>query len=303
MTDGNYGDAFAPRSSFGRSALEQIWSRYDASVDGLTSTAFIAREPHVITFANEKGGVGKSTSAFHTAIALCNAGESVAIIDLDFRQRSLAKAVENRAATARRLAIDFPCPVNDIFDTVVAGALSHEIRRLGRTCDFIIIDVAGHDSEIARVAVSIADTLVTPMNDSFVDLELLGHFDADDMQLATLGPFASLVKNLATNRGHKQARSLDWVVLRNRIRSLASQNERRFSEALSQVAPIAGFRIGSGLSERVVYREFYPFGLTLLDGEYLPDLRNVRQVAKDEMHAMLSSLRLPEKAHLPQPVG
>jgi chromosome partitioning protein len=32
-----------------------------------------APKGHIIVFANEKGGVGKSTSAFHTCIALCNA--------------------------------------------------------------------------------------------------------------------------------------------------------------------------------------------------------------------------------------
>lgn len=295
MTDGSEHDKQVQRLDSDRWALANTWAKYDASADYFTKDAVITREPHIITFANEKGGVGKSTSAFHTTVALCNAGESVAVIDLDFRQRSLAKAVENRVATARRLEIDLPCPVNDVMGDLSVGALESEIRRLSLTCNFIVIDVAGHDSEIGRFAISVADTLVTPINDSFVDLNLLGHVEPVEMQFEMLGPFARLVNHLVIDGRRGKLRPVDWIVVQNRLRSLSSHNERRFNKILSEIAPVAGFRIGHGLGERVIYRELYPFGLTLLDADFLPDLQRVRQVAKDELQDMLASLRLPHK--------
>src|SRR5258708_15243031 len=40
--------------------------------------------------------------------------------------------------------------------------------------DVIVIDTPGRDDPVARAAILRADTLVTPMNDSFVDLDLIG---------------------------------------------------------------------------------------------------------------------------------
>jgi chromosome partitioning protein len=280
-----------------RSALSRTWSNDIASSDDFLHGEPVRREPHIVVFANEKGGVGKSTSAFHTVVALCNRVESVAIIDLDVRQRSLGKAIENRQATGRRLDIELPCPLHDVVGDMAIDRLANEIRRLSRSHDFIVIDVAGHDSEIARYAISMADTLITPINDSFVDLALLGHIDPVEMRFEVLGPFARLVKHLATTRINGKVRDLDWVVIPNRIRRLGSNNEKRFSSFLAQIAPVAGFRMGHGLDERVIYRELYPFGLTLLDADFLPDLKRVRQVAQVEMQSMLASLKLPNRAH------
>ena len=60
-------------------------------------------QPHFIVFANEKGGTGKSTTAVHTAIALAASGHRVAALDLDSRQRTMTRYLENRDATVRRL--------------------------------------------------------------------------------------------------------------------------------------------------------------------------------------------------------
>ena len=60
-------------------------------------------QPHFIVFANEKGGTGKSTTAVHTAIALAASGHRVAALDLDGRQRTMTRYLENRDATMRRL--------------------------------------------------------------------------------------------------------------------------------------------------------------------------------------------------------
>ncbi len=255
-----------------------------------------SKAAHIIVFANEKGGVGKSTSAFHTSIALCNAGETVAAIDLDFRQRSFARAIENRKATSRRLNIYFPNPKGHNLSFETEAALREEVRCLRRQCSFLVIDVAGHDSPIARCAISLADTLVTPVNDSFLDIDGLGIVDPTDFQFKSLGSFARLVQNLSTSRLSKRQHQLDWAVVQNRQRRIGTRNERRIEAALHQISDAAGFRLIPGLGERVVYRELFPYGLTLLDLHLIPEMGRSQPVARAEMSAMLTALQLPTAA-------
>ncbi len=248
---------------------------------------------HVVVFANEKGGVGKSTAAFHTCISLVNEGARVLAVDLDPRQRSLACALENREGTARRLGIRLPQPRYSVLTHQTDAGLHQEIARIGSGCDFIIIDVAGHDSAIARHAIVMADTLVTPVNNSFVDLDVLGRIDPLNFRFKGLGCFTRLVHDLTENRARRGKLSLDWVVLQNRIRHLGARNEHDVAVALQKIATKAGFRVSDGLSERVVYRELFPYGLTLFDLKWLPDMGRVNKVAKDELDHLITGLRLP----------
>src|SRR5581483_1446777 len=64
----------------------------------------------VIVIGNEKGGSGKTTVAMHVAIALSVAGASVAALDLDLRQKSFTRYLENRAAWARQGQHQLPIP-------------------------------------------------------------------------------------------------------------------------------------------------------------------------------------------------
>lgn len=251
-------------------------------------------DAHVIVFANEKGGVGKTTAAFHAAVALANSGAKVLAVDLDPRQQSLTRALENREGTARRLGIDLPSPRYVVLRHLTDAGLHQEIARLGTTCNYIVIDVAGHDSAIARHAITMADTLVTPVNDSFVDLDVLGHLSPADLRFKSLGCFTQLVHELATQRAQRGKLSLDWVVMQNRVRRLGARNEQRIENALKKIATKAGFRVGPGLMERVIYRELFPFGLTLFDLKYLPDMGRSPTAARRELAAMMDGLRLPE---------
>ncbi|MEY2927029.1 MAG: hypothetical protein RL367_1506 [Pseudomonadota bacterium] len=253
-----------------------------------------SHDSHVIVFANEKGGVGKTTAAFHTCIALCSAAETVVAIDLDHRQQSLARALESREGTGRRLKIDFPRPRHVVLNHLTEAGLNQEINRLGRDCSFVIIDVAGHDSPIARHAIAMADTLITPINDSFVDIAVLGHLDPTSFGLKGLGAFTRLVQDLQARREN----SCDWIVLQNRLRRLGSNNEFRFGQALENLAPQAGFRLAPGLGERVIYRELIPFGLTLFDLKLIPEFARAQPVARAELKAMLSEFKLPTRVPL-----
>ncbi len=258
----------------------------------------ITKKAHIIVFANEKGGVGKSTSAFHTCVALCNANETVAAIDLDLRQRTMGRAMDAREDTARQYGVDLPGPRHLILKQANEAALETEIRMAQIDCGFVIIDVGGHDSPIARRAIFMADTIVTPVNDSFIDLDMLGHIDTKSGEFKTLGPFARLVEHLKDPSLVQRQKALDWVVMQNRSRPLATKNERKFLEALNVISPHAGFRVIPGLRERVIYRELFPLGLTLFDLKYIPELGRAQPAALQELAAMLESLKLPSQATL-----
>jgi chromosome partitioning protein len=249
---------------------------------------------HLIVFANEKGGVGKSTLAFHAAIALSDAGNKVACIDLDYAQATLSRALTNREATCRLLKTWLPTPRHVALTHPSGGYLWQEIARIGSDCDYVVLDVAGSDSPIARRAIAMADTLVTPVNCSFADLDLLGQFDAHSLRLIRLGHFTRLVQALGEARKALRMPAPDWVVMPNRYRRAGSNNEALAKDALCGLADIAGFRLGHGLGERVAFRELFLFGLTHIDLKRIPKLARVKAFARREIEQLLIDLRLPQ---------
>lgn len=248
---------------------------------------------HVIVFANEKGGVGKSTLAFHTAIALADAGKKVAVIDLDHGQATLSGALANREATCRLLKVGLPTPRYVAFSQTSAALLSQEIARIGSDCTYVLIDVAGGDSPIARRAIAMADTLVTPVSSSFADIDLLGQFDALSLRLKRLGRFSRLVDGLRKARQNVRMPDLDWIVVPNRSRRTGSSNEAMISKAIAKLAAKANFRLAQGLGERVAYRELFLYGLTHFDLKRIPNLGRVKATARDEISQLLVDLQLP----------
>jgi chromosome partitioning protein len=254
------------------------------------------RKSHIIVFANEKGGVGKSTSAFHICVALCNAGEKVAALDVDLRQLTMDRALNARAESARDYGVELPGPFQILLAQATEAELETKIRMAQIECSFIVIDVGGHDSPIARRAISMADTIVTPVNDSFIDLDMLGRIDPRTGELKTLGAFARLVEHLKEPGLARRPEPIDWVVMQNRSRTLATRNERKVLDALNQIAPVAGFRLVPGLRERVVYRELFPLGLTLFDLEAIPSLGKAQPSARAEIAEMIEALNLPSEA-------
>jgi chromosome partitioning protein len=266
-----------------------------AEQDRLTRPLQI-KKSHIIVFANEKGGVGKSTTAFHICVALCNAGHKVAALDIDLRQLTLDRALNARMESAREYGVDLPGPRQILLAQSTEAELETKIRMAQIESAFIVIDVGGHDSAIARRAIFMADTIVTPVNDSFIDLDMLGRIDPRTGELKTLGTFARLVAHLKEPGLALRARPLDWVVMQNRSRSRSTKNERKVINALKEIAPVAGFRLIPGLRERVVYRELFPLGLTLFDLEVIPGLGKRQPVVGEEVRAMLRALMLPSEA-------
>lgn len=242
----------------------------------MSAESFSAPGVRVIVVANEKGGSGKSTVAINLAIALLRAGQSVATVDLDATQRSFTHYIDNRLAWARQRGLDLPTPPHLCFseddefaslDGEAGGcaALARAVARLADAHQCIIIDTPGHDSPVARLALSFADTLLTPLNDSFVDLDSLGSVDPDTFRVAGVSRYARVVDEARGIRRLKNRPETDWIVLRNRLSTLNSRNKRLVDNALQELSQRLGFRYVEGLSERVIFREFYPRGVTAAD--------------------------------------
>ena len=250
----------------------------------------------IITVANEKGGVGKSTVAFHLAVALADTGHKVLAIDLDRRQQSLTRACTNRGGTAKRLGVRLPLPRNVVLQNQSGAGLCQELSRTAWDCDFVVIDAAGFDSPIARRAIALADLLVSPVNASFVDLDLLGRFHPVTNKLEGPGCFATMVTELRVARVDAGMPALDWLVLQNRKRREVSKNQDLVEKALRLLAQRLDFRIGNGLFERVAYRELFLLGLTHLDLRRIPELARTKVAAATEVMALLDDLEIYDMA-------
>ena len=257
-----------------------------------------AKTAHRIVFANEKGGTGKSTTAVHIAVALSYLGARVTALDLDPRQRTTHRYMENRYLTMQRRGITLPTPACEVFTKGGPEDLLATVARLEQDCDFLIIDNPGRDDPLARVAVENADTLVTPMNDSFVDFDLIGQVDPESFKVKKLSFFAELIWEARMKRSRATASGerpeMDWIVVRNRTGYTEARNMARIEKALTEMSKRVGFRVTHGLSERVIYRELFPSGLTLLDKGHLGDLGTSHLVARQELRNLLKALNLPE---------
>ena len=262
---------------------------------------------HIVVFGNEKGGSGKTTAAMHVAVALSRAGKRVGAIDLDTRQRSFARHLENRGVWrdkgANGLAMPETLPFPRSQLKSLDAAAEEEGKRLAALLsesesrfDFIVIDTPGADTQLSRLGHASADTLVTPLNDSFVDFDLLARIDPATFEVKTPSLYSDFVWDCRKKRLLARKPALDWVVMRNRIASTQGRNKKRLSTALEALAQRIGFRVSPGFGERVIFRELFPMGLTMLD---LPQpgldisLSMSHVAARQEVRELLLTLKLP----------
>ncbi len=260
---------------------------------------------HIIVVGNEKGGSGKSTSAMHIVVSLLERGFTVAIIDLDARQKSLARYIENRQDYAAEHGLKLTMPDAHVLPRSEEGSaaemeqkdeenLSTLIGNLQNEYDYILIDCPGSDTFLSRVAHMSADTLITPVNDSFVDVDLLAKVNPDTYQVEKLSLYSEMVWEARKKRALKDRGTIDWVVMRNRTSALDAKNKRRVHEVLNQLQKRVAFRYVPGLGERVIYRELFPKGLTLVDfrdsGNQKMTMSHV--AARQEIRRLMDDLKL-----------
>ncbi len=258
----------------------------------------------VIVVGNEKGGAGKSTIAIHTAVALMHAGASVAVLDLDLRQQSMGHFFAHRRAWLAANDATAPMPVEHPLSAdgaALARASDEEALArfqdafgdLSQQADFVLIDTPGSDTAISRAAHGLADLIVTPMNDSFVDFDMLGVVDPVTLELTRHSLYSETVWESRKQRAVRDRKQIDWVVLRNRLAPTEARNRRRLEERIETLSRKVGFRIGPGLRDRVIYRELFPFGLTVAD--LSPTIRPVAMslqhvAARQELRALMTAL-------------
>ncbi len=228
---------------------------------------------HIIVIGNEKGGTGKSTIAMHLAVKLLLENYRVAVIDLDGRQGSLSKYVQNRRHFCEINHIVLPIPLHYRFEPVAdygdipseLKKLDDTIRELAQRVDSIIIDTPGHKNYLFEAAHTYADTLISPITDSLVDLSALADIDPANGQLLNPGPYADFVWTVKKQLASKGKSYLNWIVCGNKTTAQRSRNKAYIFEVLDKLGKLYGFRFCSGLKDRVIYRELFLDGLTVLD--------------------------------------
>ncbi|MEO0360007.1 MAG: division plane positioning ATPase MipZ [Pseudomonadota bacterium] len=258
---------------------------------------------HTIVLGNEKGGSGKSTTAMHLFAALTRQGMRVGVMDLDLRQQSFFRYLDNRAAYSAKEALGLPdaerrqiaaSKARDREDARRADddAFGEAVEGLQAAADFVLIDCPGSHSYFSQLAHATADTLITPMNDSLIDFDLLAR--VDPVTEKVLGPsvYSEMVWRARQLRAKAGLKPMDWIVTRNRMSHLQARNKRRVGGLLGELSKRIGFRLAPGFSERVIFRELFLNGLTLLDIE--GEAKTLSHVAaRQEVRELLKTLDLP----------
>ena len=264
----------------------------------------MTNKPYVIVLGNEKGGTGKSTTAMHLVTALLRLGYQVGTIDIDARQGTLSRYIDNRKHYVETNKVDLPLPqhyrLTRSTEDSTKTAEDQDKANFEKTYqdlgskDFIVIDTPGHDLFLSRLAHSYADTLITPLNDSFIDLDVLVHLKSDSMEMERPSIYADWVWEQKKHRAMRDRGSIDWIVLRNRLSSIHAHNKQRMETVLSQMSKRLAFRLVPGFSERVIFRELFLQGLTLLD---LTDVGRPMQLshvaARQELRDLMNTINLP----------
>ncbi len=263
---------------------------------------------HIIVFGNEKGGSGKSTTAMHTAIALLRLGYRVGTIDLDARQGTLTRYMKNRFEFMKRARKPILSPAHMAIQKSDAetvqeqreeerNMLSLAIYELNHEkCDFIVMDTPGTDSYLSRLAHTYADTLITPLNDSFVDLDLLALIEPDTYNVLGPSVYSRMVNDQRGLKKIRDNKDIDWIVLRNRLGHIDAKNKKLIGELLEKIGDLAGFRTAPGFGERVIFKELFLKGLTLLDIKEDPEARlSLSEItARQEVRQLITAIA-PEK--------
>lgn len=231
---------------------------------------------HIIVVGNEKGGAGKTTSTMHLIASLQHLGFKVASVDTDSRQASLSRYLENREKTIAKDNLTLTSPVHyRVATSTHANTADREkeerellaeiIDKENGNTDFLIIDTPGSNSHLSQIAHAHAATIITPINDSFVDLDLLAIVDGDNLNIVKPGIYSQMVWEQKIERAQREQVAVDWIVMRNRLAASDAKNKRNMENVVGQLAKRVGFRVAPGFGERVIFRELFLKGLTLLD--------------------------------------
>lgn len=227
------------------------------------------KKSHIIVVSNEKGGTGKSTLSMHLAIKLMYENYNVAVMDLDGRQGTLSKYIASRRTFCKKNDVNLPIPLHYEFEPLDDKSNAREVKsvieELSTKVDALVIDTPGHKNYLFDIAHLYPHTLVTPIGDSLIDLSVIADIDPDTGEILRASNYAEYIWEVKKQLAAKGLPYLNWVVCGNRISNLRSHNKDVVFGKLENIAKLYGFRFVNGLKDRVIYKELFLNGLTVLD--------------------------------------
>ncbi len=225
----------------------------------------MSHKPHIIVIGNEKGGAGKTTTSMHLLVSLLHLGFKVNSVDVDCRQKSLSRYLENRTNYALKHNLSLYCPNHFAIEEDLSKV--EQLMSLDEVndCDFLLIDTPGSYTGVSNYAHSLADTIITPINDSFLDLDVIAQIEADTLKIIRPSFYSQAIWEQKMSKARREQGEINWLVLRNRVSHVDAKNKQRMEEVLERLSNRLGFRVAPGFNERVIYRELFLSGLTLLD--------------------------------------
>ena len=266
------------------------------------------KKAHVIVVGNEKGGAGKTTTTIHLISYLLNLGFNIASFDLDSRQKSLTRYLENRSKYSQKGNLNLRLPSH--FHVAESNALDSRVKEneernnffenFYEACnekDFVIIDTPGSNTYLSRIAHSHGDTIVTPVNDSFLDMDVLAEFEPETYNIIKPSIYSETIWKQKIERAKRDNGEINWIVVRNRLSNIDAKNKRNVGQALAKLSNKVGFRVAEGFSERVIFKELFLYGLTLFDlGEEIFEIKlTISHIAaKEELKRFLAELKIPQ---------
>lgn len=259
---------------------------------------------HIIVVGNEKGGAGKTTTSMHLIASLLYLGFKVASIDTDFRQQSLSRYLENRENTIKKQNLNIPTSKHYIMRPSSKPIISERddeenalfleiLEQAKMNADFIVIDTPGSCNFVSKLVHSYADTIVTPINDSFVDLDVLAKVGGDSLKIERPSIYSQMIWEQKMQRANRDKGFIQWIVLRNRLSNTFAKNKANMADVLDKLSQRIGFRVVSGFSERVIFRELFLQGLTLLDLDHYDSNISMSHIAaRQELRVFLQQLKI-----------
>jgi len=217
----------------------------------------------VISFANPKGGAGKTTSALLLAGELAVKGARVAIIDADpERWISQWGRLPGKPATI------------DIIADVTEDTIVDHIESAAKKAQFVIVDLEGTASLMVANAVGMSDLVIIPAQGASMDAK-----------------GAAKTIKLIRNQERMTRRSiLHSILLTRTSAAIASRALRNVRDQLDK----AGIDIFStSIVERAAYRDIFDFGGTLADlsAAQVSNIDKARENARDFAGEVLAKLK------------
>ena len=230
----------------------------------------------IIVFSNLKGGTGKSTTALSVIVGLLRRGKSVASLDLDMDQEALARYLFNRTRFAKLTKLRIGMPNHHRFTEIDPGGngaelstrldiLSGLIDNLVAENDYLVIDCPSLDNPLTRAVTARADVLTSPVNESFLDIDVIGEVRGSPPTVTRVGPFAEMIGAEMQRRRDEGIDPLEWIVVRNRRNPTATRHTAAIGTVLGELSRNLSFRVTDGFVDRLIFRELFLVGLSILD--------------------------------------